>query len=84
MLGTNTGKVMKQISEFNYTWLGFALPNNVINVVELILTLCKSEGDQEYAYFSLITNTKKLLLVTFCDLTATVVKWDGTGRHWTS
>ena len=30
------------------------------------------------AYFSLLTHTKKLLLVTFCDLTAGFVKWDGT------
>ena len=29
------------------------------------------------AYFSLLTHTKQLLLVTFCDLTAGILKWDG-------
>ena len=33
------------------------------------------------AYFSLLTHTKQLLLVTFCDLTSGIIKWDGTG--WT-
>ena len=29
---------------------------------------------------SLLTHTKKLLLVTFCDPTAGIVKWDRTGQ----
>ena len=34
------------------------------------------------AYFSLLTHTKQLLLVTFCHPTAGIVKWDGTdGRR---
>ena len=30
------------------------------------------------AYFSFLKQTKELLLVTFCDSTAGIVKWDGT------
>ena len=30
------------------------------------------------AYFSLLTHTKQLLLVTFCYQTAEIVKWDKT------
>ena len=33
------------------------------------------------AYFSLLTQTMQFLLVTFCDSTARIVKWDGKG--WT-
>ena len=32
------------------------------------------------SYFSLLTQTKLLLLVTFCDLCAGIVKWDGRGQ----
>ena len=34
----------------------------------------------QYAYFSLLTPTKQLLLMTFFDPIAEIVKWDGTGR----
>ena len=35
------------------------------------------------AYFSLLTHTEQLLLVTYCDPTAGIVKWDGMGQQQT-
>ena len=36
--------------------------------------------ETQNAYFSLLTHTKQLSLVTYCDPTAEVVKWNGTGQ----
>ena len=64
---------LKHWSEFWNQQVGFALPNIVIYRSWLCLASglqCRGLGVTQNANFSLLTHTKKLLLVKFCDRTA--------------
>ena len=61
--------------------LGFALRNTVMYVAQLFLASWTPVGLREAknAYFSVLTHTKQLLLVMFCDTTVQeleIWRWD--------
>ena len=74
LIWSDTGEAMKH----------FAPPTNVIYVLPSLMDLMSLKVTQN-AYFSLSTHTKQLILVSFCYLTAGIIKcdrtqWDVDGR----
>ena len=59
-------------------WLCFAYQRNARSSASPRIMDPRVLRVTQNAYFSLLKHTKQLLLVTFCDLTAGIVMWDGT------
>ena len=53
---------------------------NVLSSVSSCLMDPRGLRVTQVTYFSLLTHTKQLSLVTFCHLTAGIEKWEGTGQ----
>ena len=73
-----TWEVMKYWNEFWYTQFGFASPNNVMNLDSLALPCLMDPWSlrvNSNAYFSLLTHTKELLLLTFITIKCDTNQW---------